>query len=96
MADRPYGIPVTDYEWRLVCAAAAMMADWQRHGTRAPFRQVLVTRAEGHLLAHGLSREDYREFRLLVDAIRNGRGHPTDNLPPLIELLRTDSNRRIR
>jgi hypothetical protein len=57
---------------------------------------VLVTRAEGHLLAHGLSREDYREFRLLVDAIRNGRGHPTDNLPPLIELLRTDSNRRIR
>jgi hypothetical protein len=94
--EKPSEIPVTDHEWRLIGAAADMMADWQRHPTRVPFRQVLVTRAESHLVAHGLSREDYREFRLLVNAIRNGRGHPSDNLLPLIELLRTDRTRRIR
>jgi hypothetical protein len=94
--EKPNEIPVTDHEWRLVCAAADMMADWRNNPTRVPFRQVLVTRAEGHLLAHGLSYRDYREFRLLIIAIRSGRGHPTDNLLPLIQMLRTDSSRRIR
>jgi hypothetical protein len=94
--EKPYDLPVTDHEWRLVCAATDMMTDWQNNPTRVPFRQVLLTRAERHLLAHGLSYRDYREFRLLIIAIRNCRGHPTDNLLPLINLLRTDGDRRIR
>jgi hypothetical protein len=94
--EKPYDLPVTDHEWRLVCSAADMMADWQSNPTRTPLRQALLTRADGHLRAHGLTYKDYREFRLLVIAIRNGRGHPTGNLLPLIELLRTDQNRRIR
>jgi hypothetical protein len=92
MDDRPSGILVTGREWRLISAAADMMVDWRSNRTRTPFRQALLTRSETHLRAHGLTHEDYSDFRLLVNAMRTGRGHPTDNLPPLIAILRGGSD----
>lgn len=79
---------------KLMQVAQDLVDDWRADENRSSFANYLATHdpARCPWPCLELSDADRRQFLILAEAIRTGRGHAYTNPEPLLELVETDQH----